>query len=76
MLSSFPKAEEIAQSIGEIIEDVASGWGVAVESMLVKDIIFSNDLQVWEVVSFTSLGNMKAGSYWREIDFIDAKPAI
>lgn len=39
------RREEIAQSIGEIIEDVASGWGVQVESMLVKDIIFSNDLQ-------------------------------
>ena len=39
------RREEIAQSIGEIIEDVASGWGVSVESMLVKDIIFSNDLQ-------------------------------
>jgi regulator of protease activity HflC (stomatin/prohibitin superfamily) len=39
------RREEIAQSIGEIIEDVAGGWGVAVESMLVKDIIFSNDLQ-------------------------------
>jgi len=31
------RREEIAQSIGEIIEDVASGWGVQVESMLVKD---------------------------------------
>jgi len=39
------RREEVAQSIGEIIEDVAGGWGVAVESMLVKDIIFSNDLQ-------------------------------
>ncbi len=39
------RREEIAQSIGEIIEDVASGWGVAVESMLIKDIIFSHDLQ-------------------------------
>ena len=39
------RREEIAQSIGEIIEDVASGWGVQVESMLIKDIIFSNDLQ-------------------------------
>ncbi|KAI9674148.1 MAG: hypothetical protein M1817_001966 [Caeruleum heppii] len=39
------RREEIAQSIGEIIEDVASGWGVAVESMLIKDIIFSSDLQ-------------------------------
>ena len=39
------RREEVAQSIGEIIEDVASGWGVQVESMLVKDIIFSNELQ-------------------------------
>lgn len=39
------RREEIAQSIGEIIEDVAFGWGVQVESMLIKDIIFSSDLQ-------------------------------
>lgn len=39
------RREEVAQSIGEIIEDVAMGWGVQVESMLIKDIIFSNDLQ-------------------------------
>jgi len=39
------RREEIASSIGEIIEDVASGWGVAVESMLIKDIIFSSELQ-------------------------------
>jgi erythrocyte band 7 integral membrane protein len=39
------RREEIAASIGEIIEDVASGWGVQVESMLIKDIIFSTDLQ-------------------------------
>ena len=39
------RREEIAQSIGEIIEDVASGWGVQVESMLIKDIIFSTELQ-------------------------------
>ena len=39
------RREEIAQSIGEIIEDVAMGWGVQVESMLVKDMIFSNELQ-------------------------------
>lgn len=39
------RREELAQSIGEIIEDVAFGWGVQVESMLIKDIIFSNDLQ-------------------------------
>jgi erythrocyte band 7 integral membrane protein len=39
------RREEVAQAIGEIIEDVASGWGVQVESMLIKDIIFSNELQ-------------------------------
>ncbi|KAJ5647946.1 stomatin family protein [Penicillium lividum] len=39
------RREEIAQSTSEIIEEVASGWGVQVESMLIKDIIFSNDLQ-------------------------------
>lgn len=39
------RREEIAQSIGEIIEDVAAKWGVAVESMLIKDMIFSTELQ-------------------------------
>ncbi|KAL2255400.1 hypothetical protein VTK26DRAFT_3446 [Humicola hyalothermophila] len=39
------RREEIAQSIGEIIEGVAAGWGVQVESMLIKDIIFSQELQ-------------------------------
>lgn len=39
------RREEVAQSIGEIIEDVAAGWGVQVESMLIKDIVFSQDLQ-------------------------------
>ena len=39
------RREEVAQSIGEIIEDVAAGWGVQVESMLIKDIIFSQELQ-------------------------------
>jgi erythrocyte band 7 integral membrane protein len=39
------RREEVAQSIGEIIEEVASGWGVQVESMLIKDIIFSDELQ-------------------------------
>lgn len=39
------RREEIAQSIREIIEETASGWGANVESMLIKDIIFSQDLQ-------------------------------
>lgn len=39
------RREEIAQSIGEIIEDVAAGWGVQVESMLIKDIVFTRELQ-------------------------------
>jgi len=39
------RREEIAQSIRDIIEETASGWGVDVESMLIKDIIFSQELQ-------------------------------
>jgi erythrocyte band 7 integral membrane protein len=39
------RREEIAHSIGEIIEEVASGWGVQVESMLIKDMVFSEELQ-------------------------------
>ncbi|KAK4498226.1 hypothetical protein PRZ48_010883 [Zasmidium cellare] len=39
------RREEIAQSIREIIEETATGWGAAVESMLIKDIVFSQELQ-------------------------------
>ncbi|KAL2155505.1 hypothetical protein VTH82DRAFT_247 [Thermothelomyces myriococcoides] len=39
------RREEVAQSISEIIEGVATDWGVQVESMLIKDIIFSQELQ-------------------------------
>ena len=39
------RREEIAQSIKDIIDDTALGWGCEVESMLVKDIIFSQELQ-------------------------------
>lgn len=39
------RREEIAQSIAEIIEDVASGWGVKIESMLIKDLVFNRELQ-------------------------------
>lgn len=39
------RREEIAQSIREIIEDTAAVWGVQVESMLIKDIVFSQELQ-------------------------------
>jgi len=39
------RREEIAQDIRGIVEDVAQGWGVEVESMLIKDIIFSEELQ-------------------------------
>ncbi|EGP86930.1 uncharacterized protein MYCGRDRAFT_104735 [Zymoseptoria tritici IPO323] len=39
------RREEIAQSIRDIIDETATGWGAAVESMLVKDIIFSQELQ-------------------------------
>ncbi|TID22428.1 gb [Venturia nashicola] len=39
------RREEIAQDIRTIVEDVAKHWGVEVESMLIKDMIFSEDLQ-------------------------------
>jgi len=39
------RREEIAQSIREIIDETATDWGAAVESMLIKDIIFSQELQ-------------------------------
>ncbi|KAF2711629.1 hypothetical protein K504DRAFT_465378 [Pleomassaria siparia CBS 279.74] len=39
------RREEIAASIREIIESIAHGWGCEVESMLIKDIIFSKELQ-------------------------------
>lgn len=39
------RREEVAQSIREIIEDTAATWGVKVESILIKDIIMSIELQ-------------------------------
>ncbi|KAI9708480.1 MAG: hypothetical protein M1820_003941 [Bogoriella megaspora] len=39
------RREEIAASTSEIIEETAVVWGVQVESMLIKDIIFSQELQ-------------------------------
>ena len=39
------RREEIAQDIRNIVEETAEGWGVEVESMLIRDIIFSQELQ-------------------------------
>jgi len=39
------RREEIAQDIRTIVDDVATHWGVEVESMLIKDLIFSEELQ-------------------------------
>jgi erythrocyte band 7 integral membrane protein len=39
------RREEIAQDIRNIVEEVAEGWGVEVESMLIRDMIFSQELQ-------------------------------
>ncbi|KAF2670793.1 stomatin family protein [Microthyrium microscopicum] len=39
------RREEIAQDIRNIVEDVAEGWGAEVESMLIRDIVFSSELQ-------------------------------
>jgi len=39
------RREEIAQDIRNIVEEVAEGWGAEVESMLIRDLVFSQDLQ-------------------------------
>lgn len=39
------RREEVAESIREIIEDTAATWGVKVESILIKDILLSAELQ-------------------------------
>ena len=39
------RREEITQDIRNIVERVAEGWGIEVESMLIKDMIFSEELQ-------------------------------
>src|ERR1700712_1585641 len=39
------RREEIAQDIRHIVEEIAIGWGCEVESMLIRDIIFSTELQ-------------------------------
>ncbi|KAI9015395.1 stomatin family protein [Hyaloraphidium curvatum] len=37
--------DQIAHEISELIEGPASAWGVRVESMLIKDLVFSQELQ-------------------------------
>lgn len=39
------RREEVAASIREIIDETAGSWGVTVESILIKDIILSEELQ-------------------------------
>lgn len=39
------RREEIMQDIRDIVERIAEGWGIEVESMLIKDMIFSEELQ-------------------------------
>ena len=39
------RREEIAQDIRHVVTEVTKGWGVEVESMLIRDIIFSQELQ-------------------------------
>lgn len=39
------RREEVAGSIQEIIEETAATWGVKVESILIKDILLSEELQ-------------------------------
>lgn len=42
---TIERREEIAQDIRNIVEEIAIGWGVEIESMLIRDIIFSQELQ-------------------------------
>jgi regulator of protease activity HflC (stomatin/prohibitin superfamily) len=37
--------EEVAHEIEEILEQVSAAWGIAVESLLIKDVVFSEALQ-------------------------------
>ncbi|CDS00304.1 related to stomatin [Sporisorium scitamineum] len=43
--SLVTEREQVALEIQEIVGDVADRWGVQVESILIKDIIFSQELQ-------------------------------
>jgi len=43
--SVVTEREAIAYEIAEIVGDVADKWGVAIEGLLIKDIIFSPDVQ-------------------------------
>lgn len=36
---------EVARQVEEIVEGVAEKWGVSIEGILIKDIIFSRELQ-------------------------------
>ena len=45
MQDVIERREEIEQSIEEIIAEVATTWGVKVESILIKVINFSKELQ-------------------------------
>lgn len=42
---TITQREEVAREIEEILESVAEVWGVQVESILIKDILFSTQLQ-------------------------------
>ncbi len=82
------RREELAQSIGEIIENVASNWGVQVESMLIKDIIFSNELQdslsmaaqskrIGESKVITARSEVEAAKLMRQAaDILSSAPAM
>lgn len=37
--------EAVAAEIEAIVEDVAARWGISIESILIKDIVFSQELQ-------------------------------
>jgi erythrocyte band 7 integral membrane protein len=45
MQDIIERREEVASSIAEIVEDTSRGWGVHISNMLIKDILFSRELQ-------------------------------
>ncbi|CAI7621224.1 unnamed protein product [Penicillium pancosmium] len=81
------RREELAQSTSEIIEEVAAGWGVQVESMLIKDIIFNNELQdslsmaaqskrIGESKVITARAEVESAKLMRQIRYLEAMQSM
>ncbi|CAO1639156.1 unnamed protein product [Sympodiomycopsis kandeliae] len=62
--------EGVALQVEEIVESVAERWGVTVESILIKDIIFSKELQesLSSAATQTRIGQAKVIAARAEVD--------